>query len=156
MAEVQIYNQQDKIELKISKEEILSAIEYTLDQLRQRRRFRLAVIFIDDEKIKDLNERYRKVDTATDVLVFPYSVNEAEIYISVERASTQAKEYKQTLKEEIIRLIVHALLHCLGWRDENLEQRKKMWAVQEKILENIRRLRKNTAENAEKIKESSA
>jgi len=136
-ARIQVYNQQDKVNLGISKQEIIQAIEYTLKQLKHLPNRRISVIFINDEKIKDLNKRYRKVDTVTDVLVFPYSSAEAEIYISVERASTQAKEYKQTLKEEIIRLIVHALLHCLGWRDENPEQRKEMWTAQEKILKNF-------------------
>ncbi|HCJ66545.1 MAG TPA: rRNA maturation RNase YbeY, partial [Elusimicrobia bacterium] len=96
--------------------------------------FHFTIIFIEDEKIRDLNQRYRQVNLATDVLVFPYSPSESEIYISAERAYAQAKEYRQTHQEEILRLIIHGVLHSLGWRDENPKERKKMWAMQEKIL----------------------
>lgn len=133
-ARIQVYNQQDKVNLEVSKKEIISAIEYTLSQLHQNRQFHFTIIFIEDEKIRDLNQRYRQVNLATDILVFPYSPSEAEIYISAERAYAQAKEYRQTYQEEILRLIIHGVLHSLGWRDENPKERKRMWTMQEKIL----------------------
>lgn len=134
LAKIQVYNQQDRIKSEISKKEIVSVIEFVLSQLKRTKQFHFTVIFIDDEKIRDLNKRFRQVDQFTDVLVFPYSSKEAEIYISAERAYEQAEEYHQTYREEILRLIIHGVLHCLGWRDKNSEERKKMWAIQEKIL----------------------
>ncbi len=143
-ARIQIYNQQTKVELGVSKKEIVSVIEYSLGQLRQKFRlptrqgqFHFTIIFIDDEKIRDLNQRYRKVNLATDILVFPYSPSEAEIYISLERAYAQAKEYRQTDQKEVLRLIIHGVLHSSGWRDENPKERKKMWTMQEKILKDF-------------------
>lgn len=131
---VKVYNQQKKIEVTDLPEKIISAIENTLRKLKPQEVFNFSVVLTDSKEIKNLNQRYRKVNAVTDVLAFPYSPHEADIFISVEQAFTQAKEYKQTLKEEVVRLAIHGILHCLGWRDAKEKERKRMWAIQEKIL----------------------
>jgi len=91
----------------------------------------LGIVLVDDKKIIELNRRYLKRKSPTDVLTFPYNEEgeEAvwgEIYISVERADDQAKHYGVTLAEELARLIIHGVLHLLGYRDDTKRARKEM------------------------------
>lgn len=81
----------------------------------------IQLIFTVNEKIKELNSYYRKKDIATDVLSFNIDDMDepdgtfGEIYISVPFAKEQATSYNATLSEELIRLVMHGLLHLFGY-----------------------------------------
>lgn len=79
--------------------------------------------FIDDQKMKKLNLRFRKKKGTTDVLSF--NLDESgmlgEIYISLPQAQRQAKEYNCSRDREILRLIEHGVLHLLGYRHKEME-----------------------------------
>ena len=73
----------------------------------------------------------------TDVLAFPIQNDtklEAEIYISYDRAISSSKEFNVSLNSELIRLIVHGILHLLGYRDNSDELKKVMFDKQESIV----------------------
>jgi probable rRNA maturation factor len=84
------------------------------------------VAFVSDTKIRELNLRFRGIDSATDVLSFPDAVIESQrqgqnlgdIAVSVERAELQAKENGLRFDEEISQLILHGLLHLCGYDHE--------------------------------------
>ena len=84
------------------------------------------VAFVSDTKIRELNRRFRGIDSATDVLSFPDAVAErqrqgqnlGDIAVSVERAELQAKENGLPFDEEISQLILHGLLHLCGYDHE--------------------------------------
>ena len=91
----------------------------------------ISVLFVDNERIRSMNEKYRGIDSATDVLSFPlgengvYDVNPdtgaymlGDIVISAERATEQAEEYGHGLNREIGWLTVHSMLHLLGYDHE--------------------------------------
>lgn len=86
------------------------------------------VNFVDDETIRKLNNEFRNIDAATDVLSFPmgengeYDINPetgakmlGDIVISIPHACKQAEEYEHSLQREIAFLTVHSLLHLLGY-----------------------------------------
>lgn len=82
------------------------------------RRGRLNLIFVADAKMRRLNEKYRNLDRTTDVLSFnledegdPFL---GEIYISLPQARRNANQYEVSLREEILRLFCHGLLHLCG------------------------------------------
>jgi len=78
------------------------------------------IAFVSDKNIRNLNQRFRNVDKATDVLSFPAGeeTNLGDIAISVETAATQAKENGLTFDNEIAQLILHGLLHLSGYDHE--------------------------------------
>jgi probable rRNA maturation factor len=84
------------------------------------------VAFVSDTKIRELNRRFRGIDSATDVLSFPDAVAErqrqgqnlGDIAVSVERAELQARENGLRFDEEISQLILHGLLHLCGYDHE--------------------------------------
>jgi probable rRNA maturation factor len=94
----------------------------------------VGVVLLDDPAIHALNKRYLRHDFPTDVITFPLGEGrdlEAEIYISVDTARRQAREYRVTLREELARLAVHGVLHACGHDDASDAQRERM-----RILEN--------------------
>ena len=100
----------------------------------------LNFIFCDDLKLNALKIEYFNEDVLTDVLTFPLrndTVLESEIYISVDRAIDNAKENNLTLQNEIIRLIVHSLLHLLGYDDDTKERKEEMFLKQEGYINQL-------------------
>ena len=98
----------------------------------------IEIIFCDDNHLSKLKMKYFNEDVLTDVLTFPIkndTVLESEIYISYDRALANSKEFDVSLNNEIVRLIVHGLLHLLGYRDDNAELKKIMFDKQESIVE---------------------
>ena len=98
----------------------------------------IEIIFCDDNHLSKLKMKYFNEDVLTDVLAFPIkndAVLESEIYISYDRALANSKEFDVSLNNEIVRLIVHGLLHLLGYRDDNAESKKIMFDKQESIVE---------------------
>ena len=92
----------------------------------------ISVTFVDNEQIKELNNEYRDIDKATDVLSFPLGENGVydhnpssgaallgDIVISMQRAMEQAEEYGHSLDREVAFLTVHSMLHLLGYDHVN-------------------------------------
>ena len=97
----------------------------------------LNIIFSDDINLNRLKLEYFNEDVLTDVLAFPIQNDtklEAEIYISYDRAISSSKEFNVSLNSELIRLIVHGILHLLGYRDNNEKLKKIMFDKQESIV----------------------
>ena len=108
------------------------------------------IILVDNEYIHKLNKEYRNIDRETDVITFALEDNMdiqpeirilGDIYISIDKAKSQAIEYGHSFKRELSFLIVHGILHLLGYDHQNKEDEKIMFELQDKILEeaNIRR-----------------
>jgi probable rRNA maturation factor len=75
------------------------------------------LVVVDDDYIRCLNQRFRDRDRPTDVLAFPGNEDFlGEIYISWDRVVVQSKEFGVTIQEEISRLVIHGLLHLLGYK----------------------------------------
>ena len=78
------------------------------------------IAFVSDRNIRKLNQRFRGVDKATDVLSFPADEpdNLGDVAVSVETATRQAKENGLSFEDEIAQLILHGLLHLSGYDHE--------------------------------------
>ena len=116
---------------KISKEILIDSDYNKVD---------LNFIFCDDLKLNALKIEYFNEDVLTDVLTFPLrddTVLESEIYISVDRAIDNAKDNNVTLQNEIMRLIVHSLLHLLGYNDDTKERKDEMFLKQEDYINQL-------------------
>ena len=138
-------NSQDKAEITYGlKIRIRHAIEATLAYEGYNNDCQLSVTFTDNEGIRVLNNEYRGIDKATDVLSFPLvdfaggeepPVDEpmqslGDIVLSLERAEEQAEEYGHSFERETAFLTVHSMLHLLGYdhelgEEEDAEMRRK-------------------------------
>lgn len=76
----------------------------------------VSIAFVDDDEIKELNKKFRKMNKPTDVLAFRLSESIGEIIISTDTAKSQAEEYGNSFISEIFLLLIHGLLHLLGYK----------------------------------------
>jgi len=100
----------------------------------------LNVLFSGDERIRNLNNRFREVDAPTDVMAFPSGDEGAflgDVIISVERARAQAEELGHSLEDELEVLLVHGILHLVGYTDYDDSSRAIMFEKTDKIIEQL-------------------
>jgi probable rRNA maturation factor len=86
-------------------------------------------IFCSDKHLLSINKQYLNHNYFTDVITFQYDDNEGvsgDIFISYDRIKENAKEFNQSISNELHRVMVHGLLHLLGYKDKNTEQQKVM------------------------------
>lgn len=89
----------------------------------------VSYIFCSDEYLLQINKEYLNHDYYTDIITFPYKQNndiESDIFISVDRVRDNAASYKTTFDQELLRVIVHGLLHMVGYGDKTEDDQKKM------------------------------
>lgn len=139
---IQIGNNQKKI--KIDKRKIRSTTIKLLKHLDCPDK-EISLSFVDDKTIQQLNKQYRNKDKPTDVLSFSLREGEfgninpdvlGDIVISIETAASDASKNSLSLKQEIDFLIIHGLLHLLGYNHENTtkEETKKMQNKQKELF----------------------
>ena len=98
----------------------------------------LCITFIDDKGMRKLNSTYRGIKKTTDVLSFPQDGPDAQslgdIIISVDTAKRHARFYKISLEREIIKLIIHGILHILGYGHKKKNDASKMRKKEKELV----------------------
>ena len=157
---VLIDNRQELIEVDEKLEELVQKIvNAVLEYEENEENYEVSISFVNDEEIQDLNKEYRGIDNATDVLSFPMmefdeedeSIDAGEefeyieeelplgdIVISIDRTKAQAEEYGHSFERELAFLLVHGMLHLLGYDHEEEKDEKVMMKTQEEILEMLK------------------
>ena len=144
-------DEQDKIKLNFNAEELIekcteqALVEEEIDESAE-----VSVTFVDNEKIRALNNEHRGIDRETDVLSFPaftddgFEVNPendaiilGDIVISLEKAKAQSEEYGHSMLRETAFLIAHSLFHLLGYDHETEAEEKEMFEKQENVLQRL-------------------
>ncbi len=105
----------------------------------------LTILITDDQIVQELNLKFRKVNSPTDVLAFPAGHFDPEsgttylgdVVISYPQAVKQAKSRGHPVGSEMQLLVIHGTLHLLGYDHAEPEQKKHMWAVQDDILNQL-------------------
>lgn len=97
----------------------------------------ISIAFVDEEEIKKLNEEYRKIPEPTDVLAFLYEVTPyivGEIIVAPEYVERQARQYGVAFMKELTMLLIHGMLHLLGYEHEKSSREADlMWRRQEEL-----------------------
>ena len=108
----------------------------------------ISVTFVRSRTIHIINRDYRGIDRPTDVISFAIrdgledfipdeEKDLGDLFINIDYARKQAREYRHSEKRELGFLFTHGLLHCLGYDHMNPEDEKKMFALQDRILDPI-------------------
>lgn len=77
-------------------------------------KYNLSLVFVDEKKSQELNKTYREKDNPTNVLSFPYSKKDGEIFICIKVAKKQASDYDKTWQQFVGFLVIHGMLHLKG------------------------------------------
>ena len=151
MNKIEIFNQtnEDIDELETVKKVLLKASE---KEKLENTSFNL--IIVDNNYIHELNKNYRNIDRETDVITFALEDDDTlvlpedirvlgDIYISIDKARSQAEEYGHSFLREICFLAVHGFYHLLGYDHMTPEDEKIMFKKQEEVLEEYGITREN-------------
>ncbi|MBN1034712.1 rRNA maturation RNase YbeY [Clostridium botulinum] len=158
---IYVDNRQEKMEVSDEfTNHLEKVIEFTLKEEDVNIPSEISLLFVDNEEIREINNETRNIDRATDVLSFPmldypekkvfkevYTENDfseadfdgddlvlGDIVLSLERALEQSKEYNHSYEREASYLVVHSVLHLLGYDHMEEDDKVKMRKREEEIL----------------------
>ena len=144
------------------KKDITNAIEQTLKVEKVKENVEISLTFVCDNDMKRLNKLHRGINKPTDVLSFPMidyagktyketdksvikqSMNPetkalmlGDIVVSMETIKRQAKDFNNTIKKELLLMVIHSTLHLLGYDHMEDVEKETMFEKQLKILEGL-------------------
>ena len=147
---------------RLSKAWLRGVVELALDTRDEETPLYVSLVVADDETVHGLNRQYRGLDETTDVLAFPLweslhgegddsadgngaamslppeaGAPAGEVIVSYPQAARQAREGRKTVRAEVALLVVHGVLHLLGYDHAEESEMRRMWAVQDKALAKV-------------------
>ena len=142
------------------KKDLLRVFDAVANHVSFPKKVNVNLIFVSKEEIRELNKTTRNIDKVTDVLTYPYVdlqvgkklrladyksdvdletglLTIGDIYICLDRAEEQAKEYNHTIRREVCFLLCHGLLHIAGYDHIEKADEEQMTALQEEIMNEL-------------------
>jgi len=121
------------------------AVKKTLSVLDSSADQDLSIVLTDDEQLQQLNREFLGIDAPTDVLAFPSTevdpdsgrVYLGDVIISYATADNQAKSAGVPAERELCLLVIHGVLHLLGYDHTDEHRKKEMWLVQDAVLNKL-------------------
>ena len=107
-------------------------------------------IFVDDAYILEINRRFLEHDYYTDIITFDYTLGRilsGDLYISLDTVDTNAVLVGSTYKEELLRVVIHGILHLCGINDKGPGEREQMEAAEDKALTLLQSITENESIN---------
>ena len=98
----------------------------------------ISYFFLSDEALLEINKSELNHDYLTDIITFDLSMGKlisAEIYISVDRVRDNAKELAVSFDDEMRRVLIHGVLHCMGFKDKSEEESRVMRKKEEEKMQ---------------------
>lgn len=125
----------------------LNIAKYTLTKFNLKGNVEVSVTFVSKNKIREINNTYRHIDKVTDVISFENDegfeqydgfITLGDIFICVNKAKIQAKNYGHSMKREMCFLFTHGMLHLLKMDHIKKEDEIKMIAMQNEIMDHFK------------------
>ncbi len=134
MNKINIYNEKP---IKINKKKLKELVNLIATNLNAEV-IDIEFNFVNSGSIHIINRNYLNHDYSTDIITFNYS-NEshnlaAEIFISIEDALVNSKKFVNSLDNEVLRLVVHGILHLVGYDDMSAEKKRVMKRIENKLV----------------------
>jgi rRNA maturation RNase YbeY len=101
-------------------------------------------VFCSDEYLLQINQKFLKHNYLTDIITFDLSSGSAissEIYISIDRVRENAMNYHTSIKKELYRVMIHGVLHLVGYKDKTKSESEKMRSKEEHYLQLFHKFR---------------
>jgi probable rRNA maturation factor len=104
----------------------------------------ISYTFVTDERLFEMNKRYLNHSSYTDIITFEYSTDKeilSEIFISIDRVKENADGFGSELNDELHRVMIHGILHLLGFGDKTPAQEKRIRKEENNALAILKRMR---------------
>lgn len=101
----------------------------------------LSIVFVSDDEILSINQQYLNHNYFTDIITFDYSydgVIEGDIFISIDTVRTNSQKFRTEFNDELLRVIIHGVLHLIGFKDKNPKDKKEMTLNENLALNNFK------------------
>jgi len=112
--------------------------------IEQRRIEKIDFVFCDDQFLLSLNKKFLHHKTLTDIITFDYSERDkliAEIYISTEHVKENSTYFNVRYEDELHRVMIHGVLHCIGYSDKTEKDKNKMRRKEDEYLKLLREMK---------------
>jgi probable rRNA maturation factor len=106
----------------------------------------ISFVFCTDEGLLKINRQYLNHDTYTDIITFDYSKENhkqpvsGDIFISIDRVKENAEKYSKSFEDELHRVIIHGVLHLLGYKDKTKTAKEEMTKQEDKCLKLLKKI----------------
>lgn len=110
-------------------EKVISSYDFKLGELNY--------IFCDDAYLLKLNVEFLEHDTLTDIISFDYTMGKlvgGDVFISLERVRDNAQDLSIPVEEELKRVMIHGVLHYMGYKDKTKEEKEMMRSEENKAI----------------------
>jgi rRNA maturation RNase YbeY len=135
---IQIFNTSG-IEIPISESDAIFVLEQI--QAHQNCEYEtVELVYVDETEITRINKEYLDHDYVTDIITFRLddgfdnATIEGTIYCCAQRITEQAAEFNQSQKDEFLRVMIHGLIHLIGYNDQTPEEKKEMTRLEDHFL----------------------
>lgn len=135
----------EDIKFNLKNKTILKKWIGSVIEKKKRKTGELNFIFCSDEHLLGINRQYLNHDTYTDIITFDYSKEDvkqpvsADIFISIDRVKENAEKFSKPFENELQRVIIHGVLHLLGYKDKNKTAKEEMTKEEDKALKSLPR-----------------
>jgi rRNA maturation RNase YbeY len=129
MAEISFFNEDIHFKL-LHKKNLTNWIEKVIQLESKKNQTQINFIFCSDNYLHVLNTKYLQHESLTDIITFDYAEDsnhlEADIYISIDRVRENGPKFNTSFSRELRRVMIHGVLHLLGFQDKTEDQQQKM------------------------------
>ncbi len=138
--------QTEEVKFKLRNKKVLKQWIKSIIEKNKRKTGEITFIFCSDAYLLNINKQYLNHDTYTDIITFDYSNEDAkqavsgDIFISIDRIRENAAKYSKSFENELQRVIIHGILHLLGFTDKTKKAKEEMTKQEDiclKVLETI-------------------
>jgi rRNA maturation RNase YbeY len=111
---------------------------------KKRKAGEISFTFCSDEFLLKMNKEYLNHDTYTDIVTFDYSKDEqkqavsGDVFISIDRVKENAEKFSKTFENELHRVIIHGVLHLLGYKDKTKAAKEEMTKEEDVALKKLK------------------
>jgi rRNA maturation RNase YbeY len=129
--------QNQDYDLKLKQKADLKIWIETIIQKEKKKRGNINFVFTNDEELLDINQKFLDHSTYTDIITFDNCENgiiNGDIIISVDRVKENASKFKVPFETELRRVMIHGVLHLLGYKDKTSADKAKMRSMEDRAL----------------------
>ncbi len=129
---IMINLQTENIKFTLKNKTLLKQWIKEVIEKKKRKAGEITFVFCNDDYLLNINKQYLNHDTFTDIITFDYSKEDSkqpisgDIFISIERVKENALKYSKTFENELHRVIIHGVLHLLGYTDKTKATKEEM------------------------------